>query len=447
MTTFHADLARRSVPRYTSYPTADRFSASVGADDQRAALQGIDPGTPVSFYVHVPYCHEICWYCGCNTGAIGRADRLLDYVGALEAEIDTVAGLLSGQLAAIHFGGGTPNALPAATLAGLIDRLKSRFGRIATVPVSVEIDPRHCDGAYLEALADAGVTRLSFGVQTFAEAVQRRINRVQPHRQVAALVAAARGAGIASINFDLLYGLPGQTLEDIEETIALSIALGPDRIAAFGYAHLPRAIPRQRMIDTESLPDAASRFAQSAAIHERLVAAGYWAIGFDHFARPGDILAIAARHGRLRRNFQGFTDEDCDVVIGLGASAISQFPDRIVQNEKHVGHYRSAVLGGGLAGAKGAVRDEQDRLRAALIERLLCDGSVDLPARDRLGGPWAEQLAELVDRGLARCDDARLAITPSGRPYARLIAACFDDARTVRQPAAPALSADIATPA
>lgn len=436
MTKFHPDLAAQSAPRYTSYPTADRFSGSVSSVDQRAALRGVAPGTPVSFYVHIPYCHEICWYCGCNTGAIGRTERLLAYVGALEAEIDTVADLLPAQLTAIHFGGGTPNALPAKTLVSLIRRLKGRFGSRGTPAISVEIDPRHCDEAYIAALALAGVSRLSFGVQTFAEAVQRRIHRVQPYECVAALVSVARKAGIAGINFDLLYGLPGQTLGDIEASVDLSIGLAPDRIAAFGYAHLPRAIPRQRMIDPVALPDAALRFSQNLAIHERLIAAGYSAIGFDHFARPGDSLAVAADHGRLRRNFQGFTDEPCAVLVGIGASAISQFPELMVQNEKHVGRYRSAVLSGTLAGVKGTAISDQDRTRGDLIERLLCDGSVDVSGLNGLEGSCSNELDAFVARGLAVRHANRITITASGLPYARLIAACFDETHATRRVAA-----------
>lgn len=429
MPTFHADLAAQAVPRYTSYPTADRFTGDVSATDQEAALQAVEPGTPTSFYVHIPYCHEICWYCGCTTGAIGRADRLATYVKALDTEIDTVAQLLSGRLAALHFGGGTPNALAPGQLVGLIKRIRARFGPAPTATISVELDPRRCDRACLEALSTAGVTRISLGVQTFADGVQKAINRVQPFEQVAAVVADARAVGIAGINLDLLYGLPGQSLADVETTAALCIELAPDRVAAFGYAHLPGAIPRQRMIETAVLPNVEERFAQSVALHQRLTGAGYQAIGFDHFARPDDGLAAAARAGRLHRNFQGFTDERCDILVGLGASAISHFPGAIIQNEKHVGRYRDTVEAGGLAGVRGTRRDCETEIRWRLIERLLCKGEIDLDDAKGLMGDWATGLNALASRGVIRIERGRARVAPGQEAYARLAAACFDAQR------------------
>lgn len=433
------DLAAQPAPRYTSFPPADRFSDRVAAPEQAEALAAVVPGTPVSVYVHIPYCHEICWYCGCNTGAIGRQDRLDAYVEALEAEIDTVAARLSGHMVSLHFGGGTPNSLSADQIGTIVQRLGQRFGRSSTTGIAIELDPRHSDADGVAALAQVGVTRISLGVQTFADHVQRRINRVQPFEQVAEIVAAARGSAIGSVNFDLLYGLPDQTLADIEATIDQTLELRPDRIAAFGYAHLPRLIPRQRMILTADLPDTAARFAQSVAIHDRLVEAGYQAVGFDHFALPDDDLAIAAREGRLHRNFQGFTNEPCEVLIGIGTSAISQFPDRIIQNEKHVGAYRDIVLGGRLAATKGVVISPLDHLRGHLIERLLCDGAVDLPSPGGMVDAWRGRLDRFVDLGLAEWHGGRLTVTPAGRPYARLIAASFDDGRAMPGSAAPTL--------
>nr|WP_243395830.1 oxygen-independent coproporphyrinogen III oxidase [Sphingomonas oleivorans] len=432
------DLARRSVPRYTSYPTAAEFDARVGAAEQAAALGLIAPGTPVSLYLHIPYCHQICWYCGCNTGAVGRPERLGAYVAALEREIVAVAGRLAGRVVAIHFGGGSPNSLAPRDFARLMDGLRSHFETDERLEVAVELDPRMLDRAYADALAAAGVTRVSLGAQTFAPHIQARINRVQPYAQVAEAVAGLRSAGIARVNLDLMYGLPGQRAQDIADTIALALDLAPDRIAMFGYAHMPRLLPRQRMIGEGALPDAEARFRQSVLADELLRQAGYAAIGFDHFALPGDSLAIAVAEGRLRRNFQGFTDEPGEAVIGLGASAISQMPGLLVQNEKHVGRYRLRIANGGLAGMRGVVRSAEDRLRGVLIERLLCDGTVDVAAIARTQGQPPQQFADALAalqnhaaRGLVAVEGWRVAMLPAGRPYARLVAAAFDAYRAV----------------
>lgn len=416
------DLARRSVPRYTSYPTAAEFHTGVGPAEQAEALAAIAPETPVSLYVHIPYCHEICWYCGCNTGAIGRASRLDAYLAALEQEIGAVAARMRGRVVAIHFGGGSPNALPPEDFVRLTELLRRSFACAGRLEIAAELDPRTLDATYAEALARAGVTRVSLGAQCFAPHVQRAINRIQPYEMVRQAVLDLRAAGIAAVNLDLMYGLPHQTSEDLAETLAAALDLAPDRIAMFGYAHMPRLLPRQRMIPDEALPDAAQRFAQSALAYDILVAAGYAAIGFDHFAQPHDSLARAAATGALRRNFQGFTDEPGEAIIGLGASSISQYDGLLVQNEKHVGRYRMRVANGGLAAVRGVARSVDDRLRSGLIERLLCDGSVDAaPAPDALPA-----LASLAEEGLVQIDGTRVTVLPDGRPYARLAAAAFD---------------------
>ncbi len=436
MATYHPDLLARAVPRYTSYPTAAEFHDGVGAGAQAAALAAVAPGTPVSLYVHIPYCHEICWYCGCNTGAIGRPDRLTHYLDALTQEIDAVAARLRGEVVAIHFGGGSPNALPPGDFIALSQHLQARFECVAQLEIAAELDPRTLDRDYAAGLAAAGVTRASLGVQTFAEDVQRGINRIQPYAMVAQAVADLRGAGIAAINFDLLYGLPGQSARDVAQTIAATLALAPDRVAMFGYAHMPRLLPRQRMIDQAALPDIPARFAQSVLAAQLLTDAGYVAIGFDHFATPTDGLAIAAAKGKLRRNFQGFTDERADAIIGLGASAISHYDGLLVQNEKHVGRYRLRAGSTGLAGARGVLRTDADRLRATVIERLMCDGGVDMAALARAAGGTPAELADalpalqaLAARGLIRLSGWRIAILPEGRAYARLVASAFDTYR------------------
>lgn len=431
------ELASRSVPRYTSYPTAAEFHDRVGVTDQAAALAAVEPGMPVSLYVHIPYCREICWYCGCNTGAIGRDERMTAYLAALALEIDAVAARLRGRIVAVHFGGGSPNAVPASDFVALIDRLRNSFDCADALEIAAELDPRTLDRPYAEALATAGVTRVSLGAQTFARHIQDKINRVQPYAMVAQAVTDLRAAGIGAVNLDLMYGLPGQTADDLNDTLVQALDLAPDRVAMFGYAHMPRLLPRQRMIDEALLPDAAARFAQSALAHDVLTAGGYAAIGFDHFAKPEDGLAVAAAQGRLRRNFQGFTDELGEAIIGLGASSISQYPGLLVQNEKHVGRYRLRTGNVGLAGVRGVIRSADDRLRGAIIERLLCDGTVDVIGLARAHracvGPLATAVAglgDLVDQGVVCVENWRVTVPEQGRAYARLAAAVFDAYRS-----------------
>ena len=431
-------LAARAVPRYTSYPTAAEFGPAVGAGDQAAALDAIAPGTPVSLYLHIPYCEQICWYCGCNTGAVGRPQRLDVYRAAIEAEIATVSARMRGRVTSVHFGGGSPNALSPEAFAEICCALRQRFDIAPDTDWAAEIDPRFFGRAHAYAFARAGIGRISVGAQTFAPLVQAAIGRIQPFAKVASAIAEARSAGIERINLDLMYGLPGQTLDDIAATVAAARRLAPDRVAMFGYAHLPAMLPRQRQIDATKLPGAEARFWQRALAHDLWVEAGYDAIGFDHFSRPDDSLAVAARAGDLRRNFQGFTDDRATTLIGLGASAISQFDGAIVQNEKHVGRYRMAVLASELAGVRGVVRDAHDGAAGDAIERLLCDGRVDVAAIAARHSTTAEQLCHdpalldaLEEQGVILRDGWNIAVTPTGEPYARLAAAAFDRYRAV----------------
>lgn len=435
MASYLPELANRSVPRYTSYPTADRFHDGVGAIDQLRALDGVEPGGPVSLYIHVPYCREICWYCGCNTAALGRPERLLRYLESLHMEIAAIAPRLRGLVHSIHFGGGSPNALPPALFEDLVERLLDAFDHVAAPEIAVELDPRLIDAAFVSALKRAGAGRVSLGVQTFAPHVQQAIGRVQPIEMVANAMAMLRDAGIGSINVDLLYGLPGQEIADVEETIEATLALRPSRAALFGYAHVPQMMPRQRAIDATRLPDPELRFRQSVRGHDSLVAAGYRAIGFDHFALPDDALAIAGTAGTLRRNFQGFTADPVSTVIGLGASAISQFRDVLAQNGKDIGRYRSDVRETGLACRRGIVRTPEDRLRGELIERLLCDGAVDIGAVEQRHVPLPDRdlvearFSALASRGLIYAERGAWTLTIAGRPYARVVASLFDSIR------------------
>lgn len=426
---YYPELLAKPVPRYTSYPTAVEFKDSFGTDKFIQALCDMPCGTPLSLYVHIPYCQSICWYCGCNTGAAGKAKRLTAYLNALECEIVSIARILGGRgkVRRIAFGGGSPNAISPVEFVRLVDRITTIFDA-GTPEISVELDPRGFTPEWALAMAASSVNRVSLGVQTFATHIQAAIGRVQPLTDIETTVSALRLRGIEAINFDLMYGLPKQTLRDLDDTLAQTIMLRPSRISLFGYAHMPSMIPRQRRIDGDSLPDPELRFAQSALGYERLTAAGYVPVGFDHFALPNDTLAIAAAQGKVCRNFQGFTDDQNDVLIGFGASAISSLPQLIVQNEKNVGRYRSLVTTGKVAVARGIARDHDAQEHAAVIASLLCQGRTCVNAIDML--PHAGMLDVFADHGLIRIEADNLVITENGRPYMRHVAALFDPYRT-----------------
>jgi len=426
---FHADLLATPVPRYTSYPTAAEFHEGMMAADMAEGLRSVGRAAPISLYLHIPYCREICWYCGCNTGAANRIARLDAYLEALHAEIDLVALTLDGRgrIGRIAFGGGSPNAIAPARFDALVRHLHDAFA--LTDPIlSVEVDPRGFDAEWADALSANKVTRASLGVQTFAPRLQAAIGRVQPPELIQRSVALLRGAGVTSLNFDLMYGLPGQTDADLTETLALAIALSPERLAVFGYAHVPHLIPRQRRIDARDLPDTRARFDQAALAYATLTERGYLPAGFDHFALPHDALSIAAADGTLRRNFQGFTEDQADVLIGLGASAISSFPDRLLQNDKNVGDYRALIGGRMLPARRGLRRSKEDRRRARVIEQVLATGHVEA---DLLVGmnDAIERLQPYLARDLVRLDAGGLTLAPGALPYARSIACAFDQYR------------------
>ncbi len=423
---YHPDLLSRPVPRYTSYPTATEFHDGIGETAMEEALEMLAPGSGVSLYLHIPYCEQICWYCGCNTGATGRKQRLESYLGALEMEIVHLASRLGGRVRVgrVAFGGGSPNAITPIAFARLCDRISLHFGSPQD-ELSIEIDPRIFTPEWAATLAACGVTRVSMGVQSFAEHIQQAIGRIQPLEQVATCVEWLRAAGIDAINFDLIYGLPRQGFADLEDTLAETVALKPSRVALFGYAHLPQLIPRQRRIDANALPGPHERFEMAAFGFEYLTGAKYVPVGFDHFALPGDSLAEAARSGCVRRNFQGFTDDSAQVLIGLGASAISRFTDRILQNEKNSGRYRQLIAESRLSPTRGIMLSADDRDRSRIIEDLLCRGEAfDIPQAmmDDIGS----SLSPFADRGLISMGPTHVRTREHALPYGRLIASAFD---------------------
>jgi len=422
---YHPDLLATPVPRYTSYPTAADF----GAIPTHALETAIERSTDdVSLYLHIPFCEKICFYCGCNTGAAGRRQRVESYLCALHSEIASVAKLLpdSARIRRIAFGGGSPNAIEPAQFLALVEALHGQF-TLSDTEWSIELDPRSMTAQWGDAIGAAGIARASMGVQTFAPHCQKAIGREQDDALICRSIDWLRSAGVTSLNFDLMYGLPGQTGADLSDSLEYTRLLGADRIAVFGYAHVPHVVPRQKMIDGHSLPGGETRFAMAAQAYDFLTANGYEAIGFDHFARPDDPLAQATRAGMLRRNFQGFTDDQSDVLIGMGASSISGFPDLIAQNEKNNGRYRMIASQGRLSASHGISRSADDMMRGRLIEQLLCQGQANLSPC--LFARIAPRLDRFVERGLATLDTMTLRLTDDGLPYARVIAGLFDPYR------------------
>lgn len=420
---YHPDLLATPVPRYTSYPTAAEFGADVGATDFVGALERVTGN--VSLYVHIPFCETICWYCGCNTNRANRRERLASYLDALHREIALVGASLpdGARVTRVAFGGGSPNALAPTDFVRLVLALTHSF-RLSDPLLSIEIDPRTMTPAWADALAGVGIRRASLGVQTFEPALQQAIGRHQPAQLIEDCTALLRKAGVTSLNFDLMYGLPGQSLDDLDSTLSRAIEFAPERIALFGYAHVPQFVARQNRIDAAALPDQEARFGMAFAGYRRLSDAGYLPIGFDHFALPGDALAQAALSGRLHRNFQGFTDDDAPALIGLGASAISSFPELLAHNEKNAGRYRMMLSQNCFAAARGIRRSEEDRARGRIIESLLCQGHATID--ERLLGDTANRLAPFLERGLAEVEAGELTLTGGALPYARTIAAIFD---------------------
>lgn len=427
--------ATRNVPRYTSYPTAPHFGPEIGADAYASWLAALDPAQPVSLYLHVPYCRAICHYCGCHTKAALRDEPVVAYADSLMAEIDLVAARLPARLdvSHIHWGGGTPSLMPAKEFRAIVARIGERFRIRADAEHAIELDPRTVDAALVETLAATGITRASLGVQDFDPAVQRAMGRIQPFETVARSVALLASVGISGLNFDLMYGLPHQTAASVRATVERAVTLEPARIALFGYAHVPWFKKHQRLIDEAALPGAEARLALEAVARQALADAGYVAIGLDHFARPDDAMAFAAAAGALARNFQGYTTDAATALIGLGASSIGRLPQGFAQNAPDIGTWARAIAEGTFATAKGIALHADDRLRGAVIERLMCDDKVDLAAICAAHGARLETfdeevaaLAEMVADGLVTIDGAVIRVTERGRPFVRLAASVFD---------------------
>jgi oxygen-independent coproporphyrinogen-3 oxidase len=420
-----------NVPRYTSYPTAPHFHGGITAEVQSAWLAQLPAEEPLSLYAHIPFCDSLCWFCACHTTAVNNYAPVSAYCDTLLQEIDRVADALPGRMAVkhIHWGGGSPTMLDADDVGRLNDTIRSRFDVLPEAEFAVEIDPRGFTPAMATTLARAGVNRASLGVQDCNPAVQRAINRLQSDDETFDAIALLRSEGVASINIDMVYGLPLQTLESWSQTLDFILWLKPDRIAVFGYAHVPSFKKHQALIAESLLPDLEARFHMAELARQVLCRHGYVAIGIDHYALAADPLAKAATQGTLHRNFQGYTTDSAGTLIGFGSSAISALPQGYVQNAAATPEYRRLIASGGLAAARGVALAGQDRQRRAIIERLMCDLAVDL---DAFGTPGEfhsafAALEKLERQGVLRIDGAHVAIRPEWRAAARLVGACFDE--------------------
>jgi oxygen-independent coproporphyrinogen-3 oxidase len=422
------------VPRYTSYPPATKFSNDVDGPVFLDWLRAVPAGSRISLYLHVPFCRRLCWFCACRTQGVQSDTPVQAYVETLKQEVRALGDLLPDgvEVARLHWGGGTPTLLSAAMMTDLIDTLRSSVTLTPDLEFSVEIDPNEIDAARIDALAAGGMNRASIGVQDFDPDIQQIIGRIQSYEVTRDAVEALRAAGIHSLNADILFGLPNQSQEKITDSVQMLLSLVPDRVALYGYAHVPWMAKRQAMIPTESLPSPEQRLHLFETARRLFLWDQYQEIGIDHFARPEDSMAIAARTGHLRRNFQGYTDDTCDVLIGLGASAISRFPQGYAQNASSTAAYQKAVRAGELATGRGHAFKGQDRLRSRLIEMLMCEFRIDNAEILRDFDISAAELVAL-ERDVADAFPAVTRVTgdgfeilPEGRPLARMIARGFD---------------------
>ena len=441
---FDAGLLRRydrPGPRYTSYPTAPQFNADFGEAALRevARASNEDPiPRPLSLYVHVPFCFSPCFYCGCNRIITRDLSRGRAYLERLEREIALMAPLFDRdrEVIQLHFGGGTPNFLDAAQLCGVVETLRGafRFADSDDRDISVELDPRFCNPADMPVLAAAGFNRTSLGVQDFDPKVQEAVNRIQSVEETRAIVDACRSAGMRSVNIDLIYGLPGQSLDGFRRTLDTVVAMRPDRLAVYSYAHLPHIFKPQKQIDDALLPDPDTKLALLQAAVEQLTAAGYVYIGMDHFALPDDELAVAQARGGLHRNFMGYTTHADSDLVGLGVSAISHIGNSFSQNPRDLPSWEIALDEGRLPVFRGMRMDEDDEIRADLVQSLMCQGEVRVRAfQERHGIGFAEYFADdlqrlwpLADDGLVEVGPEAIRATPRGRLLLRNIAMCFD---------------------
>jgi oxygen-independent coproporphyrinogen III oxidase len=423
------------VPRYTSYPTAPHFLATDTDADYRKWLSNLDPKVGVSLYIHIPFCDSMCSFCGCYTKIVKRYDPVSEYLDYVLKEIDLLAEALPTRMTAkhVHWGGGSPTMLKAEDWVTIIEKLKSVFDIDEKSELAVELDPRTATEDYVKAISEAGINRASIGVQDFHEEVQVAINRIQPFDVTQRVVGWLNKYGITSINLDLLYGLPFQTTERVLDMVDKAVSLNPKRFAVFGYAHVPWMKSHMKLIPEEALPDAMERWEQMEAAANRLEEHGFVKIGLDHYARPDDEMTTAMRKERLHRNFQGYTVDNNPVMLPLGASSIGQTPEGYVANVQPLHDYKRMIDDGILPIGRTRGLTQEDILRRAVIEQIMCNMKVDLRALCREYGvsddhfsAEEEKLQPLVEDDICTLENGVLTLPEEGRPLMRMVAATFD---------------------
>ncbi|MEN3931648.1 oxygen-independent coproporphyrinogen III oxidase [Microvirga sp. W0021] len=423
------------VPRYTSYPTAPHFTPEVNAGTYAGWLSALPETTTVSLYVHIPFCAELCLYCGCHTTVARTYNPIASYVEYLLQEIALIKKQLSKRLniSHIHWGGGTPTIVLSDDMARIMQALADTFNFKDEAEIAIEIDPRTVTRDQVEALAKAGFNRASLGVQDFNPQVQKTINRIQSFEETQQVVTWLREFNISGINLDLMYGLPHQTVEGVISSVRKALELEPDRLALFGYAHVPWMKKHQNLIPESSLPGATDRVSQMQAAEETITKGGYVTVGIDHYAKPTDPMAVQQKEGKLHRNFQGYTTDTATALIGFGTSAIGFLPQGYVQNASSTVVYRDAIKEGNLATARGIAISQDDIQRRSIIERLMCDFEIDIDAFTKANGLPAnsyddelERLHPLVTDGIVVMDGRYIQVTAGARPLVRLVCAVFD---------------------
>ena len=430
----HLGLFDARVPRYTSYPTAPQFSTAVGAEDFAQWIEAVPAGSQISLYLHVPFCRRLCWFCACRTQGTSTDEPVKAYVETLKSEIAHLARHLAPgvTLSRLHWGGGTPTLLAPELIRDLARAVFDVTPLAKDGEFSVEIDPDEVDEARLDALVEAGLNRASIGVQDFDPEIQRTIGREQSYELTARVVQMIRDRGVKSLNADILFGLPHQNSTRIIDTVDKLLTLSPDRVALYGYAHVPWMSRRQQLIPSEAMPTPQERLGLFETASAIFADAGYEAIGIDHFALPDDGLAIAHREGRLHRNFQGYTDDAAPVLIGLGASSISRFPQGFAQNASGTSDHTKAIRAGNFSTYRGHAFSAEDRLRGRIIEAIMCDFAVDFEELRRdYGFETARDLpmftaAVQTFGDLVQLSEGGFEIIPQGRPLTRMVAQAFD---------------------
>jgi oxygen-independent coproporphyrinogen-3 oxidase len=425
----------RPAPRYTSYPTAPHFKDAPGQGYYRGLLKAIPENQSVSLYVHIPFCRHLCLYCGCNTKVVDHQAPIHDYLGIVQQEITLAAAAIGRRqkVSHIHFGGGTPNFAAADDLGLLMETIAQKFTLSSDLVIAMEMDPRILSREKTHELVNLGVSRVSLGVQDFQPDVQQAVNRIQPYGHVQDCVGWLREAGVNSINFDMIYGLPLQTTAKIHDNMEKLQQLKPDRVALFGYAHVPWFKEHQKKLEVHRLPDTFDRFEMAELARHDLMKSGYVPVGIDHFALPGDALAQALKEKRLHRNFQGYTADHEQTLIAFGQTSISQYGSAYVQNTDRNREYRDKVSNGEFPVVKSCPLSPEDIYRRAVIESIMCYGEVDLLALDD-AQQWADTawesalpaLAGFAADGLVKLGDMDVTVTPRGQVFTRLAASAFD---------------------